>query len=77
MSLYPFYGFWQAIDANSYVTARAAWEPDADPTEQARAWVRRTFGPDPAVVEPLTELLFLSRPAALKGVSPVTSPCLG
>ena len=68
MSLYPFYGFWQAIDANSYVTSRAAWEPDADPAELARAWVRRTFGPDPAVVEPLTELLFLSRPAALQGL---------
>jgi|GEM_PF-413978 len=68
MSLYPFYGFWQAIDANSYVTARAAWEPDADPAELARSWVRRTFGSDPAVVEPLTELLFLSRPAALLGL---------
>lgn len=68
MSLYPFYGFWQNIDANSYVTSRAAWEPDADATELARAWVRRTFGPDPAVVEPLSELLFLSRPAARKGL---------
>lgn len=68
MSLYPFYGFWQAIDANSYVTARAAWEPDADPAELARRWVRRAFGSDPAVVEPLAELLFLSRPAALQGL---------
>lgn len=68
MSLYPFYGFWQNIDANSYVTSRAAWEPEADPAELARSWVRRTFGPDPAVVEPLTELLFLSRPAARKGL---------
>jgi hypothetical protein len=68
MSLYPFYGNWHNIDANSYVTARAAWQPDADPAELARAWVRRTFGPDPAVVEPLTELLFLSRPTALKGL---------
>ncbi len=68
MSLYPFYGNWQAIDANSYVTSRAAWDPDADPAELALAWVRRTFGPDPAVVEPLTELLFLSRPAALHGL---------
>jgi hypothetical protein len=68
MSLYPFYGFWQAIDANSFVTSRAAWEPDADPAELARSWVRRTFGPDPAVAEPLTELFFLSRPAALQGL---------
>jgi hypothetical protein len=68
MSLYPFYGFWQAIDANSHVTSAAAWEPDADSTELARRWVRRAFGSDPAVVEPLTELLFLSRAAALKGL---------
>ncbi len=68
MSLYPFYGFWLNIDANSYATARLAWEPDLDTRTLAEAWVRRTFGNDPSVVEPLTELLFLSRQAVLKGL---------
>lgn len=68
MSLYPFYGFWLNIDANSYATARLAWEPDADPRILAEEWVRRTFGNDPSAVEPLTEMLFLSREAVLKGM---------
>ena len=68
MSLYPFYGFWLNIDANSYVTSRLGWEPDADPAALAGDWVRRTFGNDPAAVASLTELLFLSRDAALKGL---------
>ena len=68
MSLYPFYGFWQNIDANSYVTSRLGWEPDADITELTSAWVRRTFGNDPQAVANLTEMLFLSRDAVLKGL---------
>ncbi len=68
LSLYPFYGFWLNIDANSYVTSQLAWDPDADPVELARAWVRRMFGTDPQVVDALTEMLFLSRQAALKGL---------
>ncbi|MCB0202713.1 MAG: hypothetical protein KDI03_21785, partial [Anaerolineae bacterium] len=44
MSLYPFYGFWLNIDANSYVTSRLGWEPNADIADLTEAWVRRTFG---------------------------------
>ena len=68
MSLYPFYGFWLNIDANSYVTSRLGWEPDADIADLTSAWVRRTFGNDPKAVANLTEMLFLSREAALKGL---------
>lgn len=68
MSLYPFYGFWLNIDANSYTTARLAWDPDIDPRTLAESWVRRTFGNDPSAVGPLTEMLFLSREAVLKGL---------
>jgi hypothetical protein len=68
MSLYPFYGFWLNIDANSYVTSRLGWEPDADIADLTSAWVRRTFGNDPQAVANLTEMLFLSRDAALKGL---------
>ena len=68
MSLYPFYGFWLNIDANSYVTSRLGWEPDADIADLTSAWVRRTFGNDPRAVANLTEMLFLSREAALKGL---------
>ena len=68
MSLYPFYGFWLNIDANSYVTSRLGWEPDADIADLTSAWVRRTFGNDPQAVANLTEMLSLSREAALKGL---------
>ena len=68
MSLYPFYGFWLNIDANSYVTSRLGWEPDADIADLTSAWVRRTFGNDAQAVANLTEMLFLSRDAALKGL---------
>ena len=68
MSLYPFYGFWLNIDANSYVTSRLGWEPDADIADLTSAWVRRTFGNDPQAVANLMKILFLSRQAALKGL---------
>jgi len=68
MSLYPFYGFWLNIDANSYVTSRLGWEPDADIAGLTGDWVRRTFGDDPVAAANLVEILSLSREAALKGL---------
>lgn len=68
MSLYPFHGFWAHIDANAYTTSRHAFDLDADPTDVAADWVRRSFGSDPAVVAPLTEVLSRSREAAAKGL---------
>lgn len=68
MSLYPFYGFWLWIDANAYVTAQLAWEPDADVVALTEMWVRRTFGNDPQTVRNLTELLLRSREPVLDGL---------
>lgn len=68
MSLYPFYGFWQNIDANTYVTSHLGWEPDADAMSLAEDWVRRTFGNDPEAVANLTQVLLLSREPVLKGL---------
>ncbi|MEZ4770765.1 MAG: hypothetical protein R2844_20390 [Caldilineales bacterium] len=68
MSLYPFYGFWLNIDANSYVTSRLGWDPDADITGLTEEWVRRTFGSDPDAVANHDRGLFLSREAARKGL---------
>ena len=75
MSLYPFYGFWQNIDANTYATSRLGWAPDADLASLTDVWVRRTFGADSEATAKLTEMLFLSRPATLQGLylSPFSS----
>ena len=67
-SLYPFHGDWQHIDANAYTTSRHAVDVGADPSTVAADWVRRTFGEDPAVVVPLTEVLARSREAAITGL---------
>lgn len=68
MSLYPFYGFWLNIDANVYTTSRLAANPEAEPDHVAADWVRRRFGDDPEVVEPLVKMLGLSGEAARKGL---------
>jgi hypothetical protein len=67
-SLYPFHGFWELIDANVYVTARLAWNPEADLGTLTQAWVRRVFGDEPEAVENLTRLLLLSRDPVLRGL---------
>jgi hypothetical protein len=67
-SLYPFHGFWHHVDANTYTTSRFAFDVDADPSAVAADWVRRTFGDDPEVVAPLTEVLARSREAATTGL---------
>jgi hypothetical protein len=68
MSLYPFHGFWQPIDANAYATARLAWDPSADLVDVTRSWVRETLNPDPNTVDRLTRVLLRSREAVLKGL---------
>lgn len=67
MSLYPFHGFWLPIDANTYATSRLAWNPDADLGAITHAWVRQRFGTDPQVVKVITEILYRSREAVMKG----------
>lgn len=68
LSLYPFYGFWNLIDANVYVTARLAWDPHADLSAVTETWVKKNFGDNPQTVDKLTKLLFLSHQAVLKGL---------
>jgi hypothetical protein len=68
MSLYPFHGFWHLVDADVYAAGRLGWDPDADVAALTRSWVRRTFGPDPAAVEALTEVLLRSRRPVLGGL---------
>jgi hypothetical protein len=68
ISLYPFHGFWQLIDADVYVAARLAWEPNADVRHLAEAWVRRTFGGDETVVGTITDILLHSRDPVVKGL---------
>jgi hypothetical protein len=67
LSLYPFHGFWLLIDANVYVTGRLAWHPKANLEDVTRTWVRKNFGGDPKTVNNLTQLMFLSQEAVLKG----------
>ena len=68
LSLYPFYGFWNLIDANVYVTARLAWDPHADLSEVTETWVKKNFGDNPQTVDKLTKLMFLSHQAVLQGL---------
>jgi hypothetical protein len=68
MSLYPFHGFWLFIDANVYTTARLAWNPQADLNELTQLWIRKNLSDDPPAIHQLTQIMFLSRQAVLKGL---------
>jgi hypothetical protein len=67
LSLYPLHGFWILVDANVYTTARLAWDPEADIETLTESWIRKNFGDDPGTIHSLSQLLFLSRKAILKG----------
>jgi hypothetical protein len=60
-SLYPFHGFWQLIDADVWLAARLAWDPEADVAALTRAWVRRELGGDSAADATVTDVLLASR----------------
>jgi hypothetical protein len=68
ISLYPFHGFWQLIDADVYIAAGLAWDLDADIRSLAEGWVRRTIGGDDASVAVLADILVESRKPVLKGL---------
>lgn len=68
LSLYPFHGFWQLIDANVCVTSRLAWDPDADLDELTETWVRHNFSDDPHTIQAITQMLYLSPEAMRKGL---------
>jgi hypothetical protein len=61
-------GFWQLSDLNTYVTARLAWDPGADPAAATADWARRTFSYDPATVAAICQAMALSRDAVTTGL---------
>ena len=51
--------------ANVYGFGRLAWDPDLTTEEITAEWVGQTFGTDPAVAEPVTDVLHGSWPAVV------------
>jgi hypothetical protein len=68
ISLYPFHGFWQLIDADVYAAARIAWDPDIDMRTLTEGWVRRTFGGSYETVATIADVLLASREPVVKGL---------
>jgi hypothetical protein len=68
ISLYPFHGFWQLIDADVYVAAHLGWDPDADIRRLLDGWVRRTLGGEEDVVRAVRTILLDSREPVVKGL---------
>ena len=57
--------------ANWYVFGRMAWDPDLSATSVAEEWVRQTFSNDPAVVDPVTQMMMESRQAVVDYMTPL------
>jgi alpha-glucuronidase len=56
---------------NWYAFGRLAWDPGLDSATIAGEWVRATFGNDPGVVGPVTEMLLASREAVVDYMTPL------
>lgn len=57
--------------ANWYVFGRMAWDPDLEAGAIADEWVRQTFSNDPAVVEPVVQMLMSSRQTLVSYMTPL------
>jgi alpha-glucuronidase len=57
--------------ANWYVFGRLAWDPDLEAGAIADEWVRQTFSNDPAVVEPVVQMLMSSRQTLVSYMTPL------
>ncbi|MGF1647611.1 MAG: hypothetical protein ACFCVF_11930 [Kineosporiaceae bacterium] len=68
LTLYLREGFWQLYDLDVWLSARLAWDPDADLGAETATWLRRTWTDDPAAVRALGELLEISRGVTLDGL---------
>ncbi|WP_203596800.1 hypothetical protein [Actinomadura bangladeshensis] len=68
MTLYLRTGFWQMWDLNVYLTARLAWDPDADVAAATNDWIRQTFSDDPDTISAIAQVMALSRSAIGKGL---------
>ena len=51
--------------ANWYAFGRLAWNPELSSRDIAAEWVRMTFSNDPAVVEPVVDMMMASREAVV------------
>ncbi|MDH5822535.1 alpha-glucuronidase family glycosyl hydrolase [Luteimonas sp. RD2P54] len=57
--------------ANWYAYGRLAWDPHASAREIAADWVRMTFSRDPAVVEPVVDMMMASHQAVVDYMTPL------
>jgi len=57
--------------ANWYAYGRLAWNPDGSAKEIAREWVAQTFGQDPRIVGPVTDMMMTSRDAVVDYMTPL------
>jgi len=56
---------------NLYAFGRMAWNPKQTAREIIERWIRLTFGQDPLLIEPLTEMMLASRDAYEKYTAPL------
>jgi alpha-glucuronidase len=61
----------QFDQANWYAFGRLAWNPFASARDVASEWVRMTWSNDPAVAEPIVEMMMGSREAAVDYMTPL------
>jgi len=57
--------------ANWYAFGRFAWNPDSSSDAVAREWAAMTFGPDPAIVDPVAAMMAGSREAVVDYMTPL------
>ena len=57
--------------ANWYAFGRLAWNPDGSSEAIADEWVRQTFSNDPVVVEPVVEMMMMSRQTLVDYMTPL------
>lgn len=57
--------------ANWYAYGRMAWDPDASAEALAEEWVRQTLSNDPALVEPVVQMLMMSHEALVNYMTPL------
>jgi alpha-glucuronidase len=57
--------------SNWYAFGRFAWDPQASSADVAREWAAMTFGPDPAIVAPITKMMAGSREAVVDYMTPL------
>jgi len=57
--------------ANWYAFGRLGWDPSLSSEEIAEEWVRMTFSNDPALIDPVKDMMLRSREAAVNYMTPL------